>query len=224
MKRLLILIMGVIFSLSLNAQIKNYYFPQEGKVYTYLSETRSPMGDESCIIKSSAKKDANGNIVFSNAIYNKDGKTLLEKNEVVYNVTANGYEADLKVIAKSMLDKFENCKIIASETYTMPLALALNQRFKDCTLKFTGSTQGMDFDITYTVSGMKSDKKMTKVKVGAGEYDALRLISAVEVDMGIQTVTMDMEEYFVEGIGPVKKSIDTMNGMAETTITLQSIE
>ena len=65
---------------------------------------------------------------------------------------------------------------------------------------------------------------MTKVKVGAGEYDALRLISAVEVDMGIQTVTMDMEEYFVEGIGPVKKSIDTMNGMAETTITLQSIE
>ena len=56
MKRLLILIMGVIFSLSLNAQIKNYYFPQEGKVYTYLSETRSPMGDESCIIKSSAKK------------------------------------------------------------------------------------------------------------------------------------------------------------------------
>ena len=201
--------MGVIFSLSLNAQIKNYYFPQEGKVYTYLSETRSPMGDESCIIKSSAKKD---------------GKTLLEKNEVVYNVTANGYEADLKVIAKSMLDKFENCKIISSETYTMPLALALNQRFKDCTLKFTGSTQGMDFDITYTVSGMKSDKKMTKVKVGAGEYDALRLISAVEVDMGIQTVTMDMEEYFVEGIGPVKKSIDTMNGMAETTITLQSIE
>ena len=216
--------MGVIFSLSLNAQIKNYYFPQEGKVYTYLSETRSPMGDESCIIKSSAKKDANGNIVFSNAIYNKDGKTLLEKNEVVYNVTANGYEADLKVITKSMLDKFENCKIISSETYTMPLALALNQRFKDCTLKFTGSTQGMDFDITYTVSGMKSDKKMTKVKVGAGEYDALRLISAVEVDMGIQTVTMDMEEYFVEGIGPVKKSIDTMNGMAETTITLQSIE
>ena len=216
--------MGVIFSLSLNAQIKNYYFPQEGKVYTYLSETRSPMGDESCIIKSSAKKDANGNIVFSNAIYNKDGKTLLEKNEVVYNVTANGYEADLKVIAKSMLDKFENGKIISSETYTMPLALALNQRFKDCTLKFTGSTQGMDFDITYTVSGMKSDKKMTKVKVGAGEYDALRLISAVEVDMGIQTVTMDMEEYFVEGIGPVKKSIDTMNGMAETTITLQSIE
>ena len=216
--------MGVIFSLSLNAQIKNYYFPKEGKVYTYLSETRSPMGDESCIIKSSAKKDANGNIVFSNAIYNKDGKTLLEKNEVVYNVTANGYEADLKVIAKSMLDKFENFKIISSETYTMPLALALNQRFKDCTLKFTGSTQGMDFDITYTVSGMKSDKKMTKVKVGAGEYDALRLISAVEVDMGIQTVTMDMEEYFVEGIGPVKKSIDTMNGMAETTITLQSIE
>lgn len=224
-KKILLLFVAVATSIGAGAQIKDYYLSQEGKTYTYKVSSRSPMGEEKSFIENICQKNSKGETVLTVTSLDRDSKPIPDgKHEVVKVITEEGYVTDFKESAKSMLSKFESYEVLDSELYIMPLTIAPGQKFKDCSMKFKGTIQGMELDVTYTFTDRKTSKNLKEIKVEAGEYSAIEYTYTIEVDMGIQTVNIDMVEYYVEGVGCVKQAMDTMNGMATTTMELISIK
>lgn len=97
------------------------------------------------------------------------------------------------------------------------------KNYGTATMKFAASMMGTDINIEAQVKDRAVTAAET-VEVPAGKFDCLKFEETVEVELMGQPVKTKTTSWISRGVGVVKQTTDSMNGMVTVTMELTSVE
>lgn len=224
MKKIALMIMALMMTLSLSAQ-SNIFFPQEGKTLNYQITTKSVMGTQTVYSVQSSEIDEDGDLVVVTDIYmNEDDENPAQSMNVVYTRVDNGYAINFAdIMQRTMEAQMPGLKIEEdADDMLFPDKISFGMTFPDLALKIKAPIQGQEYEMNLSNCNRKVKEGKEKVSVPAGEFECFVITGETIVNiMGMDQVTKSTE-YYAEGVGLVKQVTEVAG--ATVTNELVSIE
>lgn len=223
MKRTLILMALMLISAAAVAQ-DNWFFPPQGKVNCYATTVKSMSGSQTMYSKIRSAADNNAITVTSEVFTSADAAAPAQTSSVKYNITDDAYVIDFKDALSSIMGSMQDVDMTESSGEMIyPKNPENGKNYGTATMKFAASMMGTDINIEAQVKDRAVTAAET-VEVPAGKFDCLKFEETVEVELMGQPVKTKTTSWISRGVGVVKQTTDSMNGMVTVTMELTSVE
>lgn len=224
MKKALLILTMMLMAGSVMAQ-DNWFFPAQGKVNRYKTTASTIAGSQTMYSTMEVvSADADKVTVATDVYVSADAATPAQKTSVDYNVKDDAYVINLKDAFASVIGTMEDVNISElSGEMIYPKDL---EKGKDCgnaTIKFAAKIMGMDISMSAEIKDRTVTAAET-VEVPAGKFDCLKLEETTVVETMGQTIETKTTSWMARGVGVVKQTTDSMNGMVTTTMELESVK
>ena len=218
------LILAMILTAVAAAAQDNWFFPAQGKVNGYTTTITSIAGSQTMYSKIRSTADSNGITVTSEVFAAADAATPVQTTSVKYKDNGDAYVVDFKDALSSSLGSVENIDITESSgEMTYPKNPENGKTYGTVDIKMAADIMGTSINLGASIKDRAVTAAET-VEVPAGKFDCLKFEETVEVEMMGQPVQTKTTSWIAHGVGVVKQTTDSMNGMVTATMELSAIE
>lgn len=201
----------------------NWFFPAQGKVNSYKTTISSASGSQTMYSKIRSATDNNDITVTSEVFASADAATPAQTTSVKYNDTGDAYVVSFTDALASSLGSLDNINVTESSgEMTYPKNPENGKTYDTVTRKFTADVMGTQINLGVQIKERAVTAAET-VEVPAGKFDCLKFEETIEVDMMGQPVQTKTTSWIARGVGVVKQTTDSMNGMLTVTMELSDV-
>lgn len=223
MKKVLLILTTVLMAGSATAQ-DNWFFPASGKVNSYKTTVTSISGDQTLYSKIRSAADSNGITVTSEVFTTADAAAPTQTTSVKYNDKGDAYVINISDALSSTLGSMSDIEITESSgEMTYPKNPENGKTYGTVDIKMSAAIMGTNINLGVSIKDRAVTAAET-VEVPAGKFDCLKFEETVEVEMMGQPVQTKTTSWLSRGVGVVKQTTDSMNGMVTVTLELSAIE
>lgn len=202
----------------------NWFFPAQGKVNGYTTTVSSMSGSQTMYSKIRSTADDNGITVTSEVFTTADAATPVQTTSVKYKDNGDVYVVDFKDALSSSLGSMDNIDVTESSGEMIyPKNPENGKSYGTVDMKITADIMGTNINLGVSIKDRAVAAAET-VEVPAGKFDCLKFEETVEVEMMGQPVQTKTTSWIARGVGVVKQTTDSMNGMVTVTLELSAIE
>ena len=223
MKRALILMALMLVSAAASAQ-DNWFFPAQGKVNCYTTTITSMSGSQTMYSKIRSAAADNGITVTSEVFASPDAAAPIQTSSVKYDITDDAYVIDFSDALSSIMGSMQDVEITESSGEMIyPKNPENGQSYGTATMEFSANMMGTDINISAQIKDLAVTAAET-VEVPAGKFECLKFEETIEVELMGQPVRTKTTSWISRGVGVVKQTTDSMNGMVTVTMELTSVQ
>lgn len=203
----------------------NWFFPAAGKANSYKTTASTIAGSQtlySTIYTSAA--DAASVTVTTDIFTSADAATPTQSTSMKYTVTDEAYTLNFADALASTLGSMENVNVTESSGEMIyPKNPEQGKSYGTATLKFAASMMGTEIGVEAQIKDRAVTATET-IEVPAGKFECMKFEETTEVKMMGQTIQTKTTSWISRGVGVVKQTTDSMNGMLTTTMELSAVK